>query len=59
MKESLLMAYVSDLKGDGTYTLNLDEAQTKKLWDEIDELELELEEFKGRACAAEWASYWP
>jgi hypothetical protein len=46
---NLLSKYVSDLKNDGTYTLDLDEAETKELWDEIDVLEariLKLEEIE-------------
>ncbi len=39
---SLLTPYVSDRFNDGTYTLNLDEAKTRKLWHEVDAQTLEL-----------------
>jgi hypothetical protein len=35
-EHSLLANYVSDEKDDGTYTLNLNEAQTRELWEKID-----------------------
>lgn len=34
--DSILARYVTDFKNDGTYTLNLNEEQTRKLWAEID-----------------------
>jgi hypothetical protein len=39
---SLLQKYVSDMKDDGTYTLSLDERETRALWAEIGALENEL-----------------
>ena len=36
MEDSLLTRYVSDEKNDGTYTLNLSNAETLELWDRID-----------------------
>lgn len=36
IEDSILARYVSDEKNDGTYTLNLTNAETLELWDKID-----------------------
>ena len=46
---SLLLNYVSDKKNDGTYTLDLNEAETRALWDKIDALEAELQSYRDAA----------
>lgn len=35
-EESILTKYVSDEKNDGTYTLRLNEKETRELWDKVD-----------------------